>query len=86
LVDAGIRELKIVFSKPMNKSGYSFNKNDKAAEPITGVVGFSGDGFAFTLKLNLQPATEYGFVITDRSFQSVDGYALKPYSVRFKTK
>jgi hypothetical protein len=88
LVDAGIKELKIVFSSSMDKKGYSINdgKRGKDYSPVAGVVGFSDDGTSFTLKIDMKPNHEYEFIITDKSFRSKDGYSLKPYEVKFKTK
>jgi hypothetical protein len=88
LVDAGIKELKIVFSSRMDKKGYSINdgKRGKDYSPVAGVVGFSDDGTSFTLKIDMKPNHEYEFIITDKSFRSKDGYSLKPYEVKFKTK
>ena len=88
LVDASIKELKIVFSSPMDKNGYSINdgKRGRDYSPIVGVTGFSDDGTSFTLKIDMQPGHEYEFIITDKSFRSKDGYSLKPYEVKFKTK
>jgi hypothetical protein len=87
-VDPTIKELKIVFSSPMNKNGYSINngKRGKDYSPVTGVVGFSEDGTTFTLKIELKPDHEYEFVVTDLSFRSAEGYPLKPYEVKFKTR
>jgi hypothetical protein len=87
LVDTSVRELSIRFSKPMGK-GFSINrgKGGKEADPIVGVVGFSGDGTLFTLKVNLKPGHEYEFLVTDKSFRSAEGYPLIPYTVRFRTK
>jgi hypothetical protein len=87
-VDAGLKELKIVFSSPMDKKGYSINdgKRGRDYSPIVGVIGFSDDGTSFTLKIDLKPGHEYEFIITDKSFRSKDGYSLKPYAVKFKTK
>ena len=87
LVDASIKELKIVFSSSMEKR-YSINdgKRGKEYSPIVGVVGFSDDGTSFTIKLDMKPDHEYEFIITDKSFRSKDGYSLKPYEVKFKTK
>ena len=87
-VDPNIKELKIVFSNAMNKNGYSINngKRGKDYSPITGVIGFSDDGTSFTLKIEMKPDHEYEFTITDRSFRSADGYPLKPFEVKFKTK
>jgi hypothetical protein len=50
------------------------------------VVGFSEDGRTFTLKIKMKPDHEYEFIITDNSFKSADGYPLKPYEVKFKTR
>ncbi|MGN6165895.1 MAG: hypothetical protein ACTHOF_15270, partial [Flavisolibacter sp.] len=88
LVDAATKEMKIVFSAPMNKKGYSISFGEKGKEysPIAGVVGFSDDGTSFTLKLDMKPNHEYEFIITDRSFKSAEGYPLRPYNVKFKTK
>ena len=88
LVDAGIKELKIVFSTPMYKKTYSINDGRKGKEysPIVGVVGFSEDGISFTLKIELKPDHEYEFIITDLGFNSSEGYPLKPYEVKFKTR
>ena len=67
---------------------YSINdgKRGKDYSPIVGVVGFSDDGTSFTIKLDMKPNHEYEFIITDKSFKSKDGYSLKPYEVKFRTK
>ena len=87
-VDPTIKELKIVFSSPMDKKGYSINDGKKGKEysPIVGLGGFSEDGTSFTLKLDMKPGHEYEFIIGERNFKSPDGYSLKPYEVKFKTK
>lgn len=87
-VDPDIKELKIVFSAPMNKKGYSINNGSRGKDysPITGVVGFSDDGTSFTLKIEMRPDHEYEFVITSPGFKSAEGYPLKRYEVKFKTK
>lgn len=87
-VDAATKEMKIFFSAPMNKKGYSisFGERGKDYSPIVGVVGFSDDGTSFTLNLDMKPNHEYEFIITDRSFKSSEGYPLIPYEVKFKTK
>lgn len=87
-VDPNLKEVKIVFSSPMNKNGYSINngKRGKDFYPITGVVGFSDDGTSFTLKMELKPDHDYEFIITDRSFRSAAGYPLKQCEIKFKTK
>lgn len=87
-VDASLKEMSFVFSQPMGK-GYSISFSDKGEKysPITGVVGFSDDKKTFTIKIDLKPEHEYEFIITNRSFQSEDGYPLlKDYFIKFKTK
>ncbi len=88
LVEPSIKVIKIDFSAPMNPKGYSisFGKGGKEYSPITGVLGFSPSGESFTLKVNLKPNHEYEFILTDRGFQSLEGYPLKTYEVKFKTK
>jgi hypothetical protein len=87
-VDAAIKQLKIVFSQPMSKKGYSvdYGERGKDYSPVAGVVGFSDDGTSFTLKLDMKPGHEYELIITDRSFRSADGYPLKKYAVKFRTR
>lgn len=88
LVNAGIKELRIIFSSPMDKKGFSINNGKKGKDysPITGAVGFSDDGTFFTLNIDMKPDHEYEFIITDKSFRSAEGYPLTPYEVKFKTK
>jgi hypothetical protein len=69
------------------KGGYSFNAirgNDHY--PIDKIVGFNDIGSTFTLQLKLKPDWDYEFVVTDLGFRTRDGYPLKPYTVRFKTR
>jgi hypothetical protein len=87
-VDAATKEIKIVFSVPMNKEGYSINYGEKGKEfsPIARVIGYSKDGYSFTVGVDLKPGHEYEFILTEKSFTSAEGYVLKPYTVKFKTK
>ena len=87
-VDPNIKELKIVFSGTMDKKRYSINygKRGKDYFPGNGVVGFSDDGMSFTLKLGMKPDHEYEFIVSGNGFKSVEGYPLKPFEVRFKTR
>jgi hypothetical protein len=72
----------------MAKKGYSISYGERGKDysPIVGVVGFSDDGTSFTLNVEIKPNHEYEFIITDRSFKSAEGYPLRPYEVKFKTK
>jgi hypothetical protein len=88
MVDASLKEMKILFSKPMNTKGFSISDGSRGREydPISGIIGFSEDGKAFVLKIDMKPNHEYEFNITDKSFRSKEGYPLKPMEVHFKTK
>ncbi len=87
-VDPALRELTIRFSVPMNKQNYSISFTEKGKEysPIVGIGGYTSDGTGFKLLIDLEPGRDYEFVITDRSFQSADGYPLVPVTVRFRTR
>ncbi|ESU24862.1 hypothetical protein FEDK69T_04150 [Flavobacterium enshiense DK69] len=89
-VSTDIKELSITFSKEMKPNSYSINFSAKGKDyfPLTGVKGLEDNGKTLVLKAELKPNKEYEFVITNRGFQSADGYKLKEneYLVKFKTK
>jgi hypothetical protein len=87
-VDPEITQITITFDKPLNVKNYSFSFGELGKEhhPIEKVLGFNETGTAITLQVKLKPDWEYEFVLTDLSFRSKDGYPLKPYTVKFKTK
>jgi len=88
LVDASTKVFDIVFSQPMDPSGYSINLGPKGKDtsPVVGVVGFSEDRKTFSVKVELQPNHDYEFIITDLGFKSAERLPVKTYRVRFKTK
>jgi hypothetical protein len=87
-VDPSLRELTIQFSVPMEPGNYSINYGAKGKEgwPITKVTGYAADNRTLQLEIALQPGREYEFIFTGRSFRSMDGYPLQPYTVHFKTR
>jgi hypothetical protein len=88
-VDPSLKEMTLQFSAVMDdKTGYSINYGEKGKEsyPITKVMGFSADKRSLTLLVALQPGHEYEFVCTDLAFRSAEGYSLKSYTVRFRTR
>ena len=88
VVDASTKVFDIVFSQPMDPSGYSINLGLKGKDtyPVVGVVGFSEDRKTFSVKIELQPNHDYEFIITDLGFKSAERLPVKTYRVRFKTK
>jgi hypothetical protein len=87
-VDASVKQITLVFSKPMGK-GYSIDITNRGKEfyPITQVIGFSDDKTKFTVAVDLKPNHEYEFFVSGRNFYSSEGYPLiKQFPVKFKTK
>jgi hypothetical protein len=87
LVSPALKTMTIHFSRPMSP-GFSINYGEGGKEkyPITKMGVFSDDKMAITIDLSLLPGHEYQYVLTDRSFASVDGYPLIEYPVKFKTR
>ncbi|MGC4035712.1 MAG: DUF2268 domain-containing putative Zn-dependent protease [Chitinophagaceae bacterium] len=84
-----VKEFTLVFSMPMDTTAFSMNYEERGKEyyPIAGVAGFSKDKTSLVIKADMKPNHEYGFIVTDRSFKSEDGFPLlKDYPIRFKTK
>ncbi|CCH51907.1 hypothetical protein BN8_00865 [Fibrisoma limi BUZ 3] len=86
-VDPTLTELVIRFDKPMNPKKISINMGEKGKEhfPLRDMLGFSNDNRSLRLKVALKPNWEYSFKLTDRSFQTTDGYPLVEHEVAFKT-
>jgi len=89
-VNPETKEFRILFSKEMNPSNYSFRNSKKGKEynpKITKVKGLEKDGKTFVIELALQPNQEYELIIGN-GFSSMDGYPLNQdnYTVQFKTK
>ncbi|TSD66470.1 hypothetical protein FFF34_003440 [Inquilinus sp. KBS0705] len=87
-VDSNLTEMLINFSAPMGPGvSINFGRFGKTGYPVTEFPVFTEDKKNLILKIKLQPAHEYEFEITTRSFASADGYPLdKSYTVYFKTK
>ncbi|WP_143305123.1 gliding motility protein GldB-related protein [Chitinophaga vietnamensis] len=85
---AGVSTMQIVFSKEMREGSHSFSLSNRGKEyypPFT-VKGLAADKKTFVLEMKLEAGKEYEFLITGNSFRSADGYRLRPYLVRFRTK
>jgi hypothetical protein len=86
IIDASTKELSITFSDEMGPTtGAKYGPGGKEQWPVAGKVGFSEDRKSFTFKVNLNPGKEYDFIVTE-GFKSAEGYPIKPYRIRFKTK
>jgi hypothetical protein len=89
-LDANVTELSVHFDRPM-ASGISINLTEQGIEHFPLVrskesIKWSDDRKTLTLKVQLKPAWNYGFILTSLSFKTLDGYPLRQYEVTFKTK
>lgn len=86
-IDPRLTELVIRFDKPMNPKKVSINIGSTGKDhfPLQGIIGFSDDNQTLTLKIGLKPNWDYSFWLTDKSFQTPDGYPLVEHEVAFKT-
>ncbi|OKS84789.1 hypothetical protein [Mucilaginibacter polytrichastri] len=85
-VNPNTKEIKIDFSAVMGRStAVDYGPGGKDTYPVTGISGFSPDKKSFTFKVDLQPDTDYDFIITGGGFRSAEGYPLVSYTVKFKT-
>lgn len=83
------KKIGIVFSKPMNNgTSLKFSEKGRAYFPLEKVIGFSEDKKTLWLELNIQKDKAYEFVVTDKAFQSEDGYPLREttYLIQFEVK
>lgn len=87
-IDSSVAEISITFSKPMGKGvSINYGSGGKETFPITGIKGWSDDKTTLILNVKLKSNTDYNFIVTPKSFRSIEGIKLKgelPFS--FKTK
>lgn len=88
-VNPDTKEIKITFSKEIVPNKYSISLSDKGKEnfPITKITGLENNNQTLVLAMDLKPDKEYEFVLTNKAFESKDGYPLKDerFIVKFKT-
>ncbi|MEO6524150.1 MAG: Ig-like domain-containing protein [Mucilaginibacter sp.] len=86
LVNASVKEIRLEFSAEMARNtSIDYGPSGKDHFPITGHLGFAADKRSIAYQVTLKPDTEYEFVVND-GFRSADGYPLKTYRVKFKTR
>ncbi|GAB3510373.1 DUF4932 domain-containing protein [Spirosoma knui] len=87
VIDPTLTELVVRFDKPMNPKKISINLGTKGKEhfPLRDVIGFSDNNRSIRLKVALKPNWDYSFWLTDRGFQTPEGYPLVEHEVAFKT-
>jgi hypothetical protein len=85
-VDTTIKVMTINFNQTMRAGDYSFyyGQPGKDAFPISSVIGYTNNNRSFEVKMELKTDKEYEMIIS--GFKSLEGYPLKSYTVKFKTK
>ncbi|MBO9732406.1 MAG: hypothetical protein J7623_27440 [Chitinophaga sp.] len=74
----------IMIENFLSKSGYYPEGFNKAALLATLESKISVVTNVASATVNLKPGTRYGFIMTNRSFRSAEGYPLNPYEVKFE--
>ncbi len=89
-VKSDIKQIQIVFSKPMNDNiSINFSKYGKEHFPLKNIVGLDTTKTVLTLEtIELRTDTEYDFYITDRGTKSKDGFPFveQEYKISFRTE
>lgn len=87
-VDPATKEVTVVFDRPMSGKGRSINYSDLGKDhyPVKNGFRYSPDNMKVSIELDLKPDTEYGFVMTGLAFTTADGYPIKPYTIKFRTR
>jgi len=88
-VSSDIKEMKIVFDKPLTGEGFSIWMGQKGADhfPVTkNGVKYADNNTSIVLTIDLKPNTDYELILVGQHFKSADGYPLIDYPIHFKTK
>lgn len=89
-VKSEIKQVQIVFSKPMNDNvSINFSKFGKEHFPLKSIIGLDETKTILTLEtIDLKADTEYDFYITDRGTKSKDGFPFveQECKITFKTE
>lgn len=86
-VNPNLKQLQVMFDRPLLGKGYSVNLGDKGRDffPDIKKITYSADRKTVLFEVLLQPGKEYEMVLTGRSFKSEDGIGMDDYPIKFKT-
>jgi hypothetical protein len=87
-VDPGLKEIRVVFDRPMQDQSWSLVGGPPDLPEVTGRPKYDAARTTWTVPIRLQPGTAYRFMLNSdrfRAFRSADGVPLEPVTVRFKT-
>ena len=88
-VDPDLREIRIVFDRPMKDKSWSVVGGGPAFPELVGKPSYNKERTVLTVCVKLKPEWEYHLMLnSDRfhGFQSEDGVPLEPVDVKFTTK
>ena len=87
-VDSNLKEMIVHFDKTLKGTQMSINIGSLGREgvPIKNRPVYIDNNNALKMELEMKPNTEYEFILVGKKFESLDGYPLQDYVVRFKTK
>lgn len=89
-VSPALKEIRIVFSKPMKDKSWSLNQVDKASFPrITGEMKYLKDKKTLVVPVQFEAGKQYIIWLNSQkfaNFKDTDGNPAVPYLLSFKTK
>lgn len=87
-VDPNLKEMIIYFDKTLIGNQMSINIGSLGREgvPIKNRPVYIENNNALKIELGMKPNTEYEFILVGKKFESLDGYPLQDYVIKFKTK
>lgn len=91
-VDASLTELTVIFSEPMEVSGYSWVTELGHSVPSVSGFPFYADETTAVLPVYLEPDTSYAVWVNSpsdsslRKFANEDGVAARAYRINFHTR
>ena len=89
-VSPALKEIRVVFSKPMKDKSWSLNLVDKATFPkITGGIKYLKDRKTLVVPVQLEGGKQYLVWVNSQkyaNFKDTEGNSAVPYLLAFKTK
>ncbi|HEU4470705.1 MAG TPA: DUF4932 domain-containing protein [Flavisolibacter sp.] len=85
-VDPAIKEITLIFSKPMRGWSVSPTGLGKEHYPLESVLGWDESFTQLRLKLSLKPNWNYEILLREEGFRTREGYSLIPVVFSFTTK
>lgn len=87
-IDTSIKEIIVEFDQPLSGRGLSIHWGElgRDAVPISARSVYINDNKGLKIPVDLKPDKEYEFVLVGGNFESIEGYPLQDYTIKFKTK